>query len=623
MTEAVSKEDLIRALDGAKYDKSVVLDMIDKHPEMVKTLTEAKDKDGKTLFSAADVNDILFGCKDIIESNPDKITAVLDNPEEVKLVLFSNNKGAGIRSAVKEPLESTVAMHPEAFPRESVVSDMTDKHPEMVKTLTEAKDKEGKPLFSATDVNDVLFLCQETIEKHPERITAVLGNPEEVENIAFWNDKGIHMRDAVNNPKESTIAMYPEAFAHETETTPTAETKKKLSEYGMDLDANIVEQLGFSADKELTQSEFEAFKKKYQELKQPSEKQSDEPAPKPTAEQEDSEKPAEEKVEEAKEQEEKSEEPAEKQEEVDLVPPESNDDEIGVNEDWVAHYNRIMTNYAKDHDQEWKRELQDENGNDIEGLKGKMGEAEIHFTARDKAKANLAGIEALVNLAKETGQEIAYNEKWSDEFKQKMFAVCDDMGINIQGRPAQLENKEEEKLALPEPEKPVENEAEKEAEKEPKPEHKYKITPRFADANLTMYALKVRTNKNFETEVSKQEQQLASGFYAVSETNEDKVKAEVLMKKYAIAMHKNDKETAENCATALQRYGAERIDRIPDQAEGKYKVVEGKPYAERTDEEKARIDQAMAKALPSLNKTEEKGKDNTKAPMPQKQNAYE
>ena len=95
------------------------------------------------------------------------------------------------------------------------------------------------------------------------------------------------------------------------------------------------------------------------------------------------------------------------------------------------------------------------------------------------------------------------------------------------------------------------------------------------------------------------------------------------MKKYAIAMNKDDKEMAENCVTALQCYGAERIDRVPDQAEGKYTVVEGKPYAERTDEEKARIDQAMAKALPGLNKTEEKGKDNTKAPMVAKQNTYE
>lgn len=406
--------------------------------------------------------------------------------------------------------------------------------------------------------------------------------------------------------------------------TETVEEKKKLSDYEMGLDAGIVEQLGFTADKELTQSEFEAFKKKYQELKQPSEKQSDEPAQKPATEQKDSEKPAEEKVEEAKEPEEKSDEPEEKAEkkleEVQLVQPESNDDEMNIDEDWVTRYDRIMTKYAKDHDQEWKREFKDEEGNDIEGLKGKMGEAEIHFTSPDKAKANIAGIEALVNLAKETGQEIAYNEKWSDEFKEKMVSVCGEMGINIQGLPPQLENKEEEKKSLPEPEKEsenTENKAETLALPEPKQgteneseeasektqsDHKYKITPKIANANLTMYALKAQTDPDFEKKVSKQEEQLAAGFYAV--TGEDKATAEVLMKKYAIAMQKGNDEMAENCVTALQRYGAESIERVPDHPQGKYTVIAGKPYAERTDEEKARIDEAMSKALPRLNKND-------------------
>lgn len=428
--------------------------------------------------------------------------------------------------------------------------------------------------------------------------------------------------------------------------TETVEEKKKLSDYEMDLDASIVEQLGYSADRELTQSEFEAFKKKYQEIKQPSEKQSDEPAPEPATEQKDSEKPAEETVEEAQESEEKSEKPEEKAgeklEEVQLVQPESNDDEVNVDEDWVARYDRIMTKYAKDHDQEWKREFKDEEGNDIEGLKGKMGEAEIHFTSPDKAKANLAGIEALVNLAKETGQEIAYNEKWSDEFKEKMVSVCGEMGINIQGLPPQLENKEEDKKSLPEPEKESENtenkaetsalpEPAKEAENEPKKapekiqsEHKYKITPKIAEANLTMYALKAKTNKAFETEISKQEQQLASGFYNV--TGEDKATAEILMKKYAVAMNKGDDKTAEICMTALQYYGAEKIERVPDQPEGKYTVKQGIPYAERTEKEQADIKKALREALPALKKeekTEEQAKNNAAVLAAQKQKTNE
>ncbi|MDO4184449.1 MAG: hypothetical protein Q4D11_04345 [Rhodospirillales bacterium] len=411
--------------------------------------------------------------------------------------------------------------------------------------------------------------------------------------------------------------------------TETVEEKKKLSDYEMGLDASIVEQLGFTADKELTQSEFEAFKKNYQELKQPSEKQSDEPAQKPATEQKDSEKPAEEKVEETQESEEKSEKPAEKAgkklEEVQLVQPESNDDEMNIDEDWVTRYDRIMTKYAKDHDQEWKREFKDEEGNDIEGLKGKMGEAEIHFTSPDKAKANIAGIEALVNLAKETGQEIAYNEKWSDEFKEKMVSVCGEMGINIQGLPPQLENKEKETKALPEAEKEAENKEETKALPAHKVDDRYKINAKIAGGRLAEYALKAADGEKFEKEeVAKQEKQLAAGFYKV--TGEGKPTAELLMKKYAIAMEKGDNETAETCVTALQRYGAEKIERVPNEPQGKYKVVEGKPYAERTDEEKARIDEAMSKALPGLKKeekTEEQVKTNAAVLAAQKQKTME
>ena len=409
--------------------------------------------------------------------------------------------------------------------------------------------------------------------------------------------------------------------------TETVEEKKKLSDYEMGLDTIIVEQLGFTADKELTQSEFEAFKKKYQELKQPSEKQSDEPAQKPATEQKDSEKPAEETVEEAQEPEEKSEDPKEKAgeklEEVHLVQHESNDDEMNVDEDWVTRYDRIMTKYAKDHDQEWEREFKDEEGNDIEGLKGRMGEAEIHFTSPDKAKANLAGIEALVNLAKETGQEIAYNEKWSDEFKEKMVSVCGEMGINIQGLPPQLENKEEEKKSLPEPEKESENTEEPKTLPAHEVDDRYKVNAKIAGGRLAEYALKAVASADFEKEVAKQEKQLAEGFYKV--TGEGKPTAELLMKKYAIAMHKGDNEMAETCVTALQYYGAEKIERVPNEPKGKYKVVEGKPYAERTEKEQADIKKALREALPALKKekTEEQAKNNAAVLAAQKQKTNE
>ncbi len=407
---------------------------------------------------------------------------------------------------------------------------------------------------------------------------------------------------------------------NEMEVNQTTEAKKKLSEYGMDFDSAVLEEMGYSADKELTQAEFDEFRRKYSEKSASSKKGQETPAPK-EAEAESPAEPAEETAEEAKEPEEKT---AEKQEEVLLVPHKENDDEMNVDEDWITRYDRIMTKYAKDHDQEWKREFKDEDGNDIQGLKGRMGDAEIHFTAPDKAKANIAGIEALVNLAKETGQDIAYNEKWSDAFKEKMVAACNEMGINIQGLPPQIENKEKETKALPEAEKEAENKEETKALPAHEVDDRYKINAKIAGGRLAEYALKAAAGETFEKEVAEQEKQLAKGFYKV--TGEGKPTAELLMKKYAIAMKKGDNETAETCVTALQRYGAEKIERVPNEPQGKYKVVEGKPYAERTDEEKARIDEAMSKALPGLKKeekTEEQAKTNVAVLAAQKQKTME
>lgn len=111
----VSRQDLVSALDSVSYDKNVVLGMIDKHPDMVKILSETKDKEGKPLFDALAIDDILFNCKDTIEHHPDRITAVLNNPEEINIISSWKNKGAGLWRAVGDPLNSTIERNPEAF----------------------------------------------------------------------------------------------------------------------------------------------------------------------------------------------------------------------------------------------------------------------------------------------------------------------------------------------------------------------------------------------------------------------------------------------------------------------------------------------------------------------------
>ena len=52
----------------------------------------------------------------------------------------------------------------------------------------------------------------------------------------------------------------------------------------------------------------------------------------------------------------------------------------------------------------------------------------------------------------------------------------------------------------------------------------------------------------------------------------------------------------ETYETALKFYGLDSIRREPEE-EGSY-VVKGKPYGERTEEEKANINAAMEKAFP-------------------------
>ncbi|MBQ9035625.1 MAG: hypothetical protein IJ099_06700 [Alphaproteobacteria bacterium] len=111
----ITKDDLIKALDGVKYDKSVVLDMMDKHPDMVKTLVDAKDKEGKPLFDALAIDDVLFNCKDTIERKPDVITATLDDPKAIDWIADWENRGAALWRLSGDPLSSTIEKNPQAF----------------------------------------------------------------------------------------------------------------------------------------------------------------------------------------------------------------------------------------------------------------------------------------------------------------------------------------------------------------------------------------------------------------------------------------------------------------------------------------------------------------------------
>lgn len=132
--ERISKQDLLEALDNVKYDRTVVEKMIDKHQDMIKILSDAKDKDGKPLFDALDIDDILFNCKDDVEKHPERIVTILKNPKEIEIISFYNSKGAGLWRSLGDPLSSTVDMNPKAFGVKT----------ETIEKSTEARKKSAK-----------------------------------------------------------------------------------------------------------------------------------------------------------------------------------------------------------------------------------------------------------------------------------------------------------------------------------------------------------------------------------------------------------------------------------------------------------------------------------------------
>ncbi len=227
---------------STKYDALVIWDMMEKHPDMVKTLIDTKDNKGKPLFNASQVNDVLYNCKDTIENHPGRIMAVLNNPEEIALIASNENKGAALWRSVNDPLSSTIEKNPQAFgiqPKnekdsikaKSIVSDMMDKHPDMVRALVDAKDNAGKPLFNASEINGVLYNCKDSIENHPDRIMAVLNNPEEISLIASNENKGAALWYYVNNPLSSAIEENQQSFTAQPKNAASklAELRERLA----------------------------------------------------------------------------------------------------------------------------------------------------------------------------------------------------------------------------------------------------------------------------------------------------------------------------------------------------------------------------------------------------------
>lgn len=89
---------LIDALKDVKYDKQVVINTMDKYPEFVEKLVNFK-VDGNQFFSKKDVNDIIYNClsgNDGLKATPEKITEVLNNPNQMQFIQTARNRAASL-----------------------------------------------------------------------------------------------------------------------------------------------------------------------------------------------------------------------------------------------------------------------------------------------------------------------------------------------------------------------------------------------------------------------------------------------------------------------------------------------------------------------------------------------
>ncbi|MCQ2958525.1 MAG: hypothetical protein MJ180_06480, partial [Candidatus Gastranaerophilales bacterium] len=213
------QQKLIKNLSGDDYakhwsleDLAKGIETIENHPEIVETLANAKASNGKPLFSLDEIDDAILNCRKTIEKSPEIITAILSNSEEVKIISEWNNKAAGLWKATNDPLASTLKANPKAFGIETkakvtksdliaaldkvhydkaYAKQLIETHPEMVETLIAATDANGNPLFSALDIDDILYNCQQNISKNPQSIINVLKDPKLVADITSEKNKAV------------------------------------------------------------------------------------------------------------------------------------------------------------------------------------------------------------------------------------------------------------------------------------------------------------------------------------------------------------------------------------------------------------------------------------------------
>ena len=83
----------------AEVDRDInLVNLFHKYPEFVEKLVNFK-VDGNQFFSKKDVNDIIYNClsgNDGLKATPERITDVLNNPNEIQFIQTARSRAAGL-----------------------------------------------------------------------------------------------------------------------------------------------------------------------------------------------------------------------------------------------------------------------------------------------------------------------------------------------------------------------------------------------------------------------------------------------------------------------------------------------------------------------------------------------
>ena len=255
--------------------------------------------------------------------------------------------------------------------------------------------------------------------------------------------------------------------------------------------------------------------------------------------------------------------------------------------EWVQKYDAIMRDYTADSEEKWERETVDENGEKIEGLKGRIGAAQFYFSAEDKAKVSIEGIDAIANLAAKTEQEIAFNENWSEEFKAKMIEACEKYGVTIQGLENEPQQAQED--VRENPQESIES-----PESTPQEEHLIQCgIAHTTEFGFKKYAREAAADQEgFAQKIADIE---AQGVH-VGDNSLDA--AHLTMRKYILSKQEGKTDETADLGEALKRYGVASVTFEPEGNSEAQCKVEIKDYRQYTDEEKSQVNAAIEKFRP-------------------------